>query len=548
MGRLWLALLLTALVGMAPDIQGQTSEVDVSQGGLPVSKVIADTGVPYENVFRNQRLFGKGMAPKVGDGGTLRFGLPGAQLSSGAALPFIDRGFSPSDATLKLGRFYLDVGPLSGSVLWTDNKNRSAVNRESGFISVARLEFRGLIQWTEGLQFATRGAFIWLPFQNEAGLDGFGLFDPINLRLGANGGRIPLRAQFSYDFVLSKWDMQFIDDFSADFTDGFFGLRGEFADEVIITDPLAFNEQDRAGFYRYGGTGAARTSRAGRTTQLDTAQQLDTRSLVLRNLVGLSGTRVVPTNTRMTIFGSHEDQWYVSNNSALPSKVDVAGVTAINQRENMRFKPFAQYRIRRTNIRPGVDQQASGGFFGPITDQLDFLGSAGWMRAYTGQENMIWQLSLTHIAGPYTTQALTFSRQQSDGLGRNNDLVEALTYRITQTLGPGLKGQIFGRWVTMDDLDNRVMSSSQWAAGVRLIYQHSPKTDFYAQVVRTELYEEDPTVGDSKFLTARAAVGHKYSESITLRLIYSYQNRDGGIAGNTFSENVAVFTIEKQFR
>lgn len=336
-------------------------ELDVSEGGVPVQRLIADPGMPYENVFRNQTLFGRGKSPKVGPGGRLNFGLPGAQLSSGTSLPFVTRGFAPSDAMIKLGRFYMDVGPLSGSVLWTDNQNRSNVNRESGVISVARLEFRGMVQWNEGLQFAIRGAAIWLPFQNKAGLDGFGLFDPINARFGAAGGRIPLRAQFVYDFVLSKWDMQFIDDFSADFADGFFGLRGEFADELVITDPIAFNEQDRAGFYRFGGNGVATTSRAGRTTQLDTAQQLDTRSLVLRNLIGLSATRTVPTNTRMTLFGSHSDQWFFDNSQTVPRTVDVAGVTAINQRENMRFKPFASYRIQRVSNRKGIDQIAEGG-------------------------------------------------------------------------------------------------------------------------------------------------------------------------------------------
>ncbi len=543
-------LLATLCVGGSKVLAQQPGEIDISQGTIPVSRVIADPGVPYENVFRNQTLFGRGQSPKVGDGGRLNFGIPGAQFGSGAALPFIDRGFAPGDASLKLGRFYLDLGgPLSLSVLWTDNQNRSQTRRESGVISVARMDIRGLIQWTEGLQFSVRGAFIWLPFQNEAGLDGFGIFDPINARLSAAGGRIPLRAQFTYDFLLSKWKMQFIDSFSADFIDGFFGLRGEFADEIIITEPLAFNSQDRAGFYRYGGTGAAATSRSGRSTRFDTQQQLDPQSLVIRNLVGLSATRVVPTNTRITLIGSHEDQWYVSDNNALPAKVDTAAIVAINQRENMRFKPFASYTIRRTNIRPGIDQQAMGGFFGPITDQVDFLGSAGWQKAAASpQENLIWQIALTHAAGPLTTQALTFSRQQSSGTSSNNDLIQRLTYRFTQILGPNLSGQLFGQWIKFEDLDNRILDTSRWAVGGRVGYNYSPKTSFSFQVVRTQILQEDPAVGDSTFLTARAAVGHAYSETVSARLVYTYENRDGGVIGNTYSENRVVFTIAKQFR
>ena len=547
--RFCLVVLLISCWLMAWSVSAQSGgEVDVSEGGIPVSRIVGDTGMPYENVFRNQRVLGGTQSPKMGPGGTLTFGLPGGLLSSGASLPFVTRGFSPSDAMIKLGRFYMDVGPLSGSVLWTDNQNRSSVNRESGIISVARLEFRGLIQWNEGLQFAIRGAAIWLPFQNKAGLDGFGLFDPINARFGAAGGRIPLRAQFVYDFVLSKWDMQFIDDLSADFTDGFFGLRGEFADELIVTDPIAFNEQDRAGRYRFGGNGASSTSRSGRTTQLDTAQQLDTRSLIVRNLVGLSATRTVPTNTRMTLFASHTDQWYFDNSQAVPANIDAAGVIAINQRENMRFKPFASYRIQRVSKRKGVDQIAEGGVFGPVTDQLDFLGSAGWSKAgRSSQENLIWQINFNHAAGPYTTQNLTFSRQVSSP-EPNSDLVEVLSYGITQILGPDLSGQIFARWISFEDLDNNLMTSSQWAVGARLLFQISPKTDIVGQVVRTQINEEDPTVGDSLFWTARLALGHKFSESLTGRLVYSYENRDGGVVGNSYEENVVVFTIEKQFR
>ena len=523
-------------------------ELDVSEGGVPVTRLVSDPGMPYENVFRNQAILGGTKQPKVGPGGRLSFGLPGAAMSSGMQLPFVTRGFSPSDATLKLGRFYMDVGPLSGSVLWTDNKNRSSTDRQTGIISVARLEFQGLVQWNEGLQFAIRGAAIWLPFQNEAGLDGFGLFDPVNARFGAAGGRIPLRAQFVYDFVLSKWDMQFIDDFSADFTDGFFGIRGEFADELVVTDPIAFNEQDRAGRYRFGGTGASTTSRAGRTTQLDTAQQLDTRSLVLRNLVGLSATRSVPTNTRMTLFASHQDQWYFDNPIAMPAKIDTAGVIAVNERENMRFKPFASYRGRQINTRPGLDQIAEGGVFGPITDQLDFLGSAGWSKAgRSNQENLIWQINLNHTAGPYTTQTLSFSRQVSDP-EPNSDLIEVLSYRITQILGPDLTGQIFARWITFDDLDNNLMNSKQWVIGARLLYRVSPRTDILAQVVRTQIEEDDPAVGDSIYWTGRLTMGHKFSESLTGRVAYSYENRDGGVVGNTYEENLVVLTIEKQFR
>ena len=75
-----------------------------------------------------------------------------------------------------------------------------------------------------------------------------------------------------------------------------------------------------------------------------------------------------------------------------------------------------------------------------------------------------------------------------------------------------------------------------------------PKTDIVGQVVRTQINEEDPTVGDSLFWTARLALGHKVSESLTGRLVYSYENRDGGVVGNSYEENVVVFTIEKQFR
>ncbi len=543
--------LLAAFCGWASLALAQTGgEIEVSEGAVPVSRVIADPGVPYQNVIRNQRIFGNSKAPKVGDGGTLRFGLPGTGLSSGSSFPFVYRGFAPADASLKLGRFYLDLGgPVSLSFLWTDNQNRSATTRESGLISVARFNIRALIQWSEGLQFSTRGALIWLPFQNEAGLDGFGIFDPINARLSAAGGRIPLNAQFTYDFTLSKWDMQFIDSFSADFVDGFFGLRGEFADEIVILDPLAFNSQDRAGRYRYGGTGGAATSRAGRGTQFNTQQQLDTQSLVLRNLVGLSASRVVPTNTRITLVGSHEDQWFVSDNNALPAKVDTARVIAVNQRENMRFKPFVSGSIRRTSVRPGIDKQASGGFFGPITDQLDFLGSAGWQKAATSdQNNLIWQVTLNHDAGPLTTQTLTFSRQQSSGTSSNNDLITRLTYRITQVLGPNLNAQLFGNWTTFDDLDNKILNTSRWAVGARMLYQYSPKTDFNLQLVRTQILQEDPAVGDSTFITARASAGHRYSETVTARLVYIYENRDGGVVGNSYSENRVIFTIEKQFR
>lgn len=92
------------------------------------------------------------------------------------------------------------------------------------------------------------------------------------------------------------------------------------------------------------------------------------------------------------------------------------------------------------------------------------------------------------------------------------------------------------------------MDNSQWTVGGRLLYQVSPKTDIVGQIVRTQLNEEDPTVGDSVFWTGQVAVGHNFSQSLTGRLIYSYQKRDGGVVGNSFEENMVILTIQKQFR
>ncbi|MDA7915747.1 hypothetical protein N9B94_00760 [Verrucomicrobia bacterium] len=540
-------VLTTLLFPLHSGAQSRFLQGGDTQGGVTASDVVADPSFPYENYFKDQSIGGANLRPKLGSGTGYIEGVPEFRLNSGWNAPFLQKGFNPDDALLKLGILYLDVDAARLSIFHTDNAGRTANNRKSETVGIFSFGINVLVQFTEGLQLSTSGKFIWLPFSNDAGIEGFGLYDTIDARFGLDGGGTPFSAGLSYDATIADWDLRLADNFQADFINGFFGLRGEFVDEFIVAEPQRFNPETDTTRISLGGLGAASTSRNGRSAQttLKSGSSLTTDSLVLRNtLSGLLSKQYV-TQTRITVSAIHQNSWYAAQNT-VDTYEDAVAVNAVNERDNMRFKPFASYNISKRSTVEHFEQSAAVGLFGPISDYIDFLGSAGWARAGANQaENYIWRTVLDHDISPFTSHQAAYSRQTTVA-DPNRDLATTLTYRITQVLGPRMDLQVYARKSTFEDLDGNLPVQKENTIGVRLLYNMSTRTRMSATGTRTSRTLSTAGADKNILYSLRCVLAHQLSDTMDLSIFYSYEKQIANQARQGFYENLIGLSLTKQ--
>lgn len=509
---------------------GVSQDVTTVDGGKPASQIIGDTGAPYDNLFRSLRVGGSPLQPKVGAGQ----GFVAVPVLSAPSvhLPLIHRGFRPEDAELKIGRFYLDIRQASASFLFSDNVNATETGRKNGYIGIARLDAAMLFQINDGLQIALAGSVVYLPFQNKIGIAGFGIADPLDVLFGF--GPIA-QAQIAYDFILGGWDMRVYDDFRV--------TTAQYESKLQLDQQFEgaqFKDKDVAGRYIYS-DGTRNTLGDNRFRK----GTLSVQNLEYHNVAGISGSRMVPTVSRATFGYTHENIWYGGNNQNQISSRDTGRAGIVSERENLRFKPFINYETSTDNARHGWDHTLRSGVFGPVTENMDFLGDAGyyWSDESVGS-GMIWTLALHHTLGPRTYHSLEYGRTITEPA---RDLVQYLEYRLSQILAPDITGQIFGEWLRYENERTARSGGTEWRGGAQLNYNISPKSNLRATGTYTKSTPDSALSTAYERYTGRIEFSRKHSETFQSVLIYQYEQLDSSAPGGSYFENLMVLSLRKTF-
>lgn len=505
--------------------------------GLPYREILRSERVPNKNAFRPMNV-GARLQPKIGDArAEFRPNIVNARLTYD--LPFAAAG-APTDAEIRVGRFYLDVLALSGSVLYSDNANQSEHNRKAGAIGMVTLTTVAIFQFTDNLRLAFRAGLAWFPFENKFGIGGF-FRDPISGRFFA--GDDYFSAQFTYDLRLSKWNIHFFDYFRAS------APLVEDDNFLILNSGGGFqDEEDRIGRYAFSSrrvTGGAGAAAAGNRVN-ESDRHLYNTFLRLANTVGVSADRLLPTDTRMELGFYHSDYWYLANDDSLslPRTRDVAHASLNSERETLRFKPFLAYRTFRYNEGPW-NQEIRMGVRGPITENMNLLASAGYyISGATGAERWLTQVRLQHTIGPQTYQQLEYRRDISFP---EEDLEQTYAYNLRQILGPYLLADAFFAYSTFEDLNRNGTGTREWRTGIQFISELSSKTSIRLRGVYTKIEYDNRNLGEWERWTALGQIRHRFGDSIVARLTYQYQQRDSTVANDSYYENVAVLTLTKYF-
>ena len=490
--------------------------------GVPYSKLFRNTGAPYTNPLQQIAVTPSVRTESVEARGTL--GLPPII----ASFPLIQRGFEPQDADLKLGPVYFKLQGLSAAVLASDNINLTEENRESGTIGILTITGSVVAQLTEGLRLALSGSFVYLPFTNEAGIAGFGLFAPYVFGFDS---RPIVRSEVTWNTVIGGWNVVFADDFQI----GIGRFSNNTRDNAVLLSGGGFDEFDQAGRYIF-------RAPQNQITDTDRDYDYDSNSEIIyySNIISAQVDRLVVGKTRLRVQASHENLWYNQGNRGLPKLRDQANVSLVSERENMRFKPFVIYQALKTDLQDSFQQSVRGGVDGPITDQLQFHGEVGW---YFGDRSdaFLWLVSLRHQAGPHTEQSIFYGRAVNSFY---DELNETAGYNIRQVLGPKVVADAFILHNKVTALLDDGFSYSEYRTGLRFSIVAGPRTNFILTGTYA-LVESDQ--GQSNTWTGLAQVSHYFTDTFLGRLVYQYQQNDSDFFDDNYYENLVFLSLTKYF-
>lgn len=509
---------------------------------------------------------------KIGSG-RLGLSILDSSLTTNLDLPFADDGFAPEDAHLRIGPLYLRVPEAEFRLLASDNATLTEDKEESGAISILEIPLELSLQVNEQRRFGVDGRVILLPFEGEAGLAGFGG------RYGLTGDEDSenfFLADFRQPFTLGGWEMTLYDRFDVTGYELLPRIQGRAQAELDQLNQGALNAVDSVGRYSYGGD--FRRDPEEFDSFLDRLE--DDRGIVATNVLSLSGTTVTGNHVRLNLFASRLDRWYQDETDEADNPVEwqeTVGTSTTSERPQARFRPFASYTASRTNLDDEeIRHVARAGVFGPLTDNIEFFGDAGYTIG-PDDDDVLWRLQLTHTPKPSTWHQIEWSREVRQ---LDNDVETILAYRLHQVLGPRLSGSLTAN---RSEYDQDGVDQIENVIGASLSYDVGPRTDLrfdllqsweetetgedteqttatldidYVLGPRADLrftgeYQRDREIdrgGEANVWTAEIEFTWDIRDYSTLEFTYTYTNYDSTIdAGRRYEENLALVTYRHTF-
>ncbi|MDB6058183.1 MAG: hypothetical protein JWO95_2027 [Verrucomicrobiales bacterium] len=453
---------------------------------------------------------------------------------------------APTNEILQAGPFFIRVQDVEAALLVSDNVNFTPHNAKWGAIAELKVRIAAILQISPMWRLSVSGSLIYLPFSNEFGVEGFGIGDALGV-LAEERLRPVTHMQLAYNSRWADWDVQLVDDFTVQYLN----VSAEFDGAVRgVEQPEGIHAQDEAGRYVFA-NGTTIPNQNIRDRQRDF---LDIRTfLQLQNTVGATAGRLLPTETRLIFGANHSDVWFHSgwdagtNGLGLKNySVDRVFAMVRNERESMRFKPFAYYDAYRYNYDPEWTHQAGVGIDGPVTDNTFFRAEAGYTWGALVRDTEFYKVRLINIPTPLTRQELSFSRVVTEPV---REIRDRYRYDIHQVLGKDLWGRMYLQRSIYYPNQAGVYGSVEDRAAARVIWQPT----IGHTLVLGGSYAENrfDNLGRDRETTweARAEIRYQYSPTLRLTLLYRYANIDtqrGNFETDT-AENLWLFTARRFF-
>lgn len=498
---------------------------------LPYHDLFRNTNTPYAIGTSDSRL-----TPSFRPADTVRvrgnLDLPDFR----GRFPLLQRGFAPEDADLKIGPLYFKLRQISAGVLWSDNVRHSNQNRESDTRGIASIGGQVIWQITEASRLAASGNFVWLPFDDRAGLTGFSIRSPLSFGLASSPN-----AQ-----IQASWEPTI------------FGIPWVFADEFRTgvgryTTGVHDSFEIFEGFHLNNDPGNTDTSlyafRSNRDRNTGSFRFEDNNGsneiLFFSNEISAATRAKVPGDFNFRFRAAHENLWYPDNEDlGLPSERNTVFAGLDSYRESLRFKPYLHYQL---NHRPDPDriyQSVRLGVRGPVTDLISFDGNFGYLwENRTGRESFLWHARLEHIINPRTRHALEWSKNLFD---LSNEVSQHVRYQFSHVLGPGLTTDLYAGYHWVEDLDDVFPDREDFRTGLRLNWRVSPRTSIRLWGQYTDFSVNDGSF-DTETWRGRFELSHRLYDRIHTRLIYQHTELESSVSSATYDENLLFFSLSYYF-
>lgn len=510
------------------------------QPDFPNNRVLGSPQSSYDQREYSTAYSGR-VEPKMG-GATLEYPSDLLQVGLKYNSP-LRTGTVSTNAEIRLGRvFTLDFLSLSSSLLYSDNVDRTDKNTHGGFINIFQLDMLGTLNLTERLKLSFKFGLIYLPTENTIGLAGF-TRDQFSGRL-FYGSDPYMLTKLTYDAEIGKWHLHLYDVLRS--------YQALYAEQFDFVGGNNFDEEDRTGRYAFN-TRLNPGSVGGNdgTSVNNTDTRYSEAFIQVVNTVGGSIDRLLPTVTRFTAGAFHSDMKYYGtwddddgDDDDFPSSRDAAFVLLNSERESLRFKPFVTYRVFRSDSEDW-SQEARGGVSGPVTENIQFLGSAGYVWVEdTQDERLVASAFLRHKLGPYTTQ---YFRYRRDLAYPEEDLENSYTYRIRQTLGPYVDVAGFVNYSIFEDLNDNDTGTTEWHTGMHFTFNPSSKTTFRIGGVYSRITYDNGNYGRTDEWTGVAQARRLWTDSWETVLTYQFQNNNSTRFDDSYKENLVVLTVTYYF-
>lgn len=442
--------------------------------------------------------------------------LQNASLTVDGGLTMLTRTFNPESAHIKAGPLYFDVLWLGAGIVYSDFNGDQRItegdSNDDGWTGYVELGVRGLVRITDSIYFSAVANLIYLPFENELGLQ-FGNAD--------NSG---LNFRFNYNDTLGEWEILFFDEFRA--------VSG--LDFFVDADSPAI---DRAGRYSFGFT-------SDRNNDLYDER----RTFFINTLAFYAGRPLFDNEWRLGFGIEHSDYWRTFSFDD-HSKRDWLALWMQYEGSIIPFAPRFSYEYVSNDGFNSLIHQLAIQLTGRITENISWRNKVayGFSTGDTAERNdFLWSVALE--------QELTRSTRHWLGAGQDylynefeSDTRRSTYYRygIDQRISSRLNASVFLQYSERESSANALFPMrDRFTSGLVLAYH---PLDFTA-IKGTVLYEQidqTTTSEDASRWLYRIELNQQLSHRLTGNVFYQYEEVNDN--SRPFTEHFMGVSMRRYF-